>query len=149
MDGRRSIAAIVDRVIDVDPSRVWALVADPERLGEWAGVVAAGYMGTELPKSGQKVFVRARNPLLGRKQRRVEIESWQAGSAVSCVVESRLGPIRFDLVIKPRVETGGIETQVEIMEQMEVSPVLAPVAQRWMDWRLNRMLARISRAASR
>lgn len=148
MDGHQSVASIVDRVIDVDPSRVWALVADPERLREWAGVVTVGYMGTELPKPGQKVFVRSGRPLLGRRQRRVEIESWQAGSAVACVVESRFGPVRFDLIIKPRVESGGIETQVEIMEQVEVAPILTAAARQWMDWHLGRVLRRIARAAA-
>lgn len=148
MNERRKIASIVDRVIDVDPSRVWALVADPERLGDWAGVVTVGYMGTELPKPGQKVFIRSRNPVTRGKHRRVEINSWQAGSAVSCRVDSRFGPVRFDLVIKPLVESGGIETEVEMLAQLEVVPVVAPIAQRWLDWRLRRMLGQISRAAS-
>jgi uncharacterized protein YndB with AHSA1/START domain len=146
---RAAITSIAERVIDSDPTRVWALVADPARLGEWAGVGIVGYMGTELPKKGQHVFVKGKlGPFSGR-QHKVEIESWQAGSAVSCVVAAAGEPTRFDLMISPRVEPEHIATRVRLEQRSEVTSWLGPLAHWWMELRLRRMLNRIERTVSR
>ncbi len=55
---KRQVLAAAERVFDADPANVWAMIADPSRVGEWAGVVMVGYMGTELPKVGHNLFVR-------------------------------------------------------------------------------------------
>ncbi len=149
MSERATIASIAERVIDLDPTRVWALVADPARLGEWAGVVTVGYMGTELPQPGQRVFVRSRlGPFPGR-QHRIEIESWQAGSAVSCLVAAAGEPTKFDLMISPRVEPDHIATRVRLEQRSEVPSWAKSLARWWIDMRLRRMLNRIERVASR
>lgn len=146
---RRALVCRAERLIDADPSRVWALVADPERLREWAGVATVGYMGTELPKPGQRVFVRTRLGVLPGRQRRVEIESWQAGSAVTCLVETAATPTRFDMKIAPRLEPERIETQVSLVVHAEV-PVWLDVAGGWWgEMRLRRMLNRIARVVAR
>jgi carbon monoxide dehydrogenase subunit G len=135
-------------MIDADPSRVWALVADPERLREWAGVVTVGYMGTELPKPGQRVFVRSRIGLLRGRQRRVEIESWKAGSAVSCALDGRSTPTRFDLRIEPEMRPQRIATQIRLDVHAEVSAWAEVAAGWWIEMRLRRMLNRIARTVA-
>lgn len=148
MVSRRAIACRAERVIDADPSRVWALVADPERLAVWAGVVTVGYMGTELPKPGQRVFVRSRHGFLRGRQRRVEIEAWRAGSAVSCAVATRSVPIKFDLKIEPEVGPERITTRVRLLHHSEVPAWCGAVAYWWISTRLRRMLDRLERAVA-
>jgi hypothetical protein len=143
---RRAIACNAQRVLDADPSRVWALVADPERLADWAGVVTVGYMGTELPKPGQRVFVKPRR-VPGRR-RRVEIESWRAGSAVSCVVTSGAVPTHYSLDVEPEIEQGRITTRIRLRQRSEVPAWLGPVAKWLTDMRLQRMLDRIARVVA-
>lgn len=147
LSDRRTVASSAERVIDADPSRVWALVADPARLGEWAGVVAVGYMGTELPKPGHRVFVRTRRGIFPGRRHRVDIETWEAGSAVSCVVDADRAPTRFKVVIHPHVEHDQITTRVRLEQRCEVLPLLSPFARPWLESRLHRMLDRIGKAA--
>jgi hypothetical protein len=149
LSDRRAIAVSAEQIINADPTRIWALVADPARLGEWAGVATVGYMGTELPKPGQLVFVKARHGLLPGRQHRVEIKTWQAGSAVTCTVDSGANPTRFELRISPRVEHERIATRVRLEQRSEVRQVLVPIAHWWIDARLRRMLNRIARVVVR
>lgn len=149
MGRRRAVACRAERVIDADPSRVWALVADPERLRDWAGVVTVGYMGTELPKPGQRVFIRSRFAGMPGRQRRVEIESWRAGSAVSCALETRSTPTRFDLKIEPEIGAERIATRVRLAVYAEVSVWLDVVGGWWIETRLRRMLNRIARVVAK
>jgi len=146
---RRAIAVSAEQVIDADPTRIWALVADPARLGEWAGVATVGYMGTELPKPGQRVFVKARRGFLPGRRHRVEIKTWQAGSAVTCTVDSAAAPTRFELMISPRVEHERIATRVRLEQRSEVRQMLVPIARWWINARLQRMLNRIARVVTR
>lgn len=140
-----------ERVVGVDPTAVWALVADPARVGEWAAVTIVGYMGTELPKAGQAVFVRTRRWRRSGKARRVEIESWEAGAGYRCALESRLlrQPVGFEVTIKPEVSGSGIATRVRLTQRMVSSQAVARVLQRYVAGRLEKMLDRIERAATR
>ena len=149
MSERRTVRSSAERVIDADPSRVWALVADPARLSEWAGVVTVGYMGTELPKPGQRIFVKTLRSLLPGRHHRVDIEKWQAGSAVSCVIDADRASIRFEVAIRPLVEREQIVTQVRLAQRSETASYLALFTQWRQDSRLDRMLDRIDKAALR
>ena len=148
----RSVRVIgtAERVLPVDPTAVWSLVADPARTSEWAGVTTVGYMGTELPKTGQAIFVRLRRWDRDSKARRVEIESWEAGTGYRCVIASKRAqtPIRFDLTIKSEVVADGIATRVKLTQRMVTAPAWAGITQRYVAGRLERKLDRIERAAA-
>jgi hypothetical protein len=146
---RQQVVAVAERVVVADPARVWSLIADPSRVAEWAGVVMVGYMGTELPKPGQTVFVRAARRGRLAKTWRVHIESWDAGSSVRCLVESdrSQGKIRFDLAIHPQVTRDAITTKVRLAQRLEVPPTLSLLIHRWVDRELNKKIDRIAKAA--
>lgn len=144
---RRQLVAMAERVLDVDPARVWALLADPERVGEWAGVTVIGYMGTELPQSGQSVFVRSARWRRLARTRRVEIEAWDAGASVRCLVHSdrSASVVGFEVSIHPEVTHDGIATTVRLVQRMEVAPSTYAVARWWVDGQLTARLNRIAR----
>lgn len=145
------VSCSAERVLAADPTAVWALVADPARVGEWAAVTTVGYMGTELPKTGQAVFVRTRRWQKADNARRVEIDSWEAGAGYRCTVESRLSrsPLCFELSIKPEVGADGISTRVRLTQRMETSAAIAAMLRRFICGRLERALDRIETATTR
>ena len=146
---RQQIVAVAERVVVADPARVWSLIADPSRVAEWAGVVMVGYLGTELPKPGQTVFVRTARRGRLAKTWRVHIESWDAGSSVRCLVESDRsdGKVRFDLAIHPQVTRDAITTKVRLTQRLEVPVPLGGLIRRLVDRELNKKIDRISKAA--
>ncbi len=144
MAERRTVVSIAERVIASDPARVWSLLANPERLVEWAGLVTVGYMGTELPQAGHNIFVKRKR---GRGEpRRVEIESWDAGAGIRCLVHTEPAPTGFELTIHPEVESDHIETTVRLKQRFDVSPAIVPVAAWWVTRQLEEKLDRIERA---
>ena len=147
MTRRQQVTSASERVIAVDPTRVWALLGDPARLGEWAGVKVVGYMGTELPKTGQAVFVQRRG--LGARPRRVEIEAWEAGASIRCIIHGDAEPVRFDLAINPEVGSSGITTRVRLTQRSDVPEMLTGLAGWWTERRLARRLDRIEKVAKR
>ena len=138
--GKRQVVSVAERVLDADPTRVWALIADPERVGEWAGVTMVGYMGTGLPKTGQSVFVRSKRWGRLTKTRRIEIEGWDAGAGVRCRIHSAGGGagMRFDMAIKPQVTNDGIATKVRLEHRMDARVTVSAFARRWTEVQLNR-----------
>ena len=139
------VYGVAERVIPIDPARVWSLLGDPSRLGEWAGVRLVGYMGTELPRPGQSAFVRRK--LLGRRSDRVEIESWVAGERIACLIHNQAEPVRFEVVIHPEVGHGTIGTRVRLTQRISTSPVLAGPSRWWIERQLAGKMTRIGRAA--
>jgi len=139
------VAATVERVLDVDPAAVWALVANPERLSDWAGLEMVGYLGTEMPRPGHIVFVRRAS----REPVRVEIESWDAGTGISCLVHAGSEPTRFRMELHPEVGRGSIATRIRLQQKSPVRPYLSAGAQWWIERRLISKLKRIERAVSR
>ncbi|MDJ0665238.1 MAG: SRPBCC family protein [Acidimicrobiia bacterium] len=145
MGQRHFVYAVAERVIPIDPARVWSLLGDPSRLGEWAGVRLVGYMGTELPRPGHSVFVRRK--LLRRRSKRVEIESWVAGERIVCLVHGQPEPVRFEMVINPEVGHDTIGTRVRLVQRFATLGVLAFPARWWVERQLERKMSRIGRAA--
>ncbi len=143
---RQAVVSVVERVIQADPTKVWSLLADPGRVDEWAGVILVGYMGTELPRVGQSVFVR--RPMWRSKAKRVEIEAWDAGAGIRCLVHARTDPIGFELTIHPEVESESISTTVRLMQTLHVPGYLRMAARGWGDRQLSRKLDRIERAVT-
>lgn len=145
-----NITCSAERVLAVDPTAVWALVADPARVGEWAAVTTVGYMGTELPKTGQAVFVRTSRWQKADNARRIEIEAWEAGAGYRCVVEGRRSrsPICFEVGIKPEVAADAISTRVRLTQRIETSGFLAAMLRRFICGRLERKLDRIETATA-
>lgn len=120
----QSVTIAVERLVDADPTKVWALVADPDLIDRWAGLETVGYMGTELPKPGQSVFVRRRRFKIGAKTRRIEIEDWEAGSTVKCLVETASSAVRFEIGILPEVTQDRIMTRVKLSQAVEGNHVI-------------------------
>jgi hypothetical protein len=149
-DNRRVACRIhAGRVISVDPSLVWALVADPARTGEWAAVETVGYMGTELPKPGQAVFIK-RSWQRRSRARRVEIENWEAGSSYRCNVATPpfRTPVEFALHITPEVTGAGIATKVGIDEALQLPRLAVAPVRLYVRWALERKLDRIAKRAA-
>jgi len=146
MGQRHSVQAAVERVLPIDPTRVWSLLGDPERLGEWAGVRLVGYMGTELPRPGQSVFVRG--GVLRRRSSRVEIESWIAGERIACLIYAEPEPLRFEVSIHPEVGHDSIGTRVRLSQRVVAPALLAGPVRWWAERRLDGKMSRIVRAAS-
>jgi uncharacterized protein YndB with AHSA1/START domain len=145
MDGRRTVV-VAERVIDADPTRVWSLLADPERIAEWAGLALVGYMGTELPRPGQSVFVKRRRPW--SRPRRLEIENWDAGAGIRCVVHTGQSPTSFDISIHPEVESERIETKVRLTQRSAVPRYAEVAAAWWIERQLERKLDRVEEAVA-
>jgi len=145
--GSGSLFHVVERVISADPTRVWALVADPARVGEWSAIEAVGYLGTELPKVGQIVFVRTRRWQSPTRARRVEIEAWDAGSSYRCNVEiGRVATsISFELRVTPEVTGDGVVSRVRLAQRMELPRLYVPVVRGHLNRQLERKLDRIAR----
>ena len=147
MTGRQAIVSVGERVIDADPAVVWSLLANPERIAEWSGLVLVGYMGTELPQAGQNVFVKRRSHWA--KPKRVEIKSWDAGAGIKCVVHTTPETTGFDLTIHPEVEPEAIATRVRLTQRSSVAGYTRALAAWWVDKQLEGKLDRIERAARR
>ena len=148
--GGEQFTTRVERVVAADPTTVWALIADPGRVGEWAAVNAVGYMGTELPKAGQAVFVRTSRWQTENKARRVVIDAWDAGTGYRCSIE-RAGkaPLCFEVTIKPEVSGAGIATRIRLSQRMSAPPLLIPLRRSVMQRQLLRRMDRIERAVDR
>ena len=150
MEERPAVVAVVEHVIDADPARVWALVGDPSRLVEWAGYETVGYMGTELPGPGHKVFVGRRifGRKLGRRSMQVEIERWDAGSGISCKIHHEPRQASFSIGISAEVRPGQPATRIRMRQAVAASGSTAALTRWWMTRSLEAMVRRIERAAS-
>lgn len=109
----------------VDSARVWALVADPERLGEWSGLHFASYMGTEIPGVGHAFFA---GPTRDPKQAlRFEIVDWEAGRRYRCDLGgSRFGEADIEISVAEEIGEAGVATRVELTHRADVPRWLAP-----------------------
>lgn len=112
-----------DRTISgADPATVWALVADPARLGDWSRLHLVGYMGRELPSVGSVFFAKRRARGADTDAVRFEFVEWVAGSRYRCA----MAPGRFgeDREVEVRVhsvlEEDGAHTVVEVFHRAEV-----------------------------
>jgi hypothetical protein len=148
--GGRHVTSVAERMYPgLDPAAVWALVADPARAGEWAGVMPVGYMGKELPEVGHALFVKTAPWQSRSRARRVEVLSWSAGSGYSCrVTGTRLvDDVEFAARVEPVVGAAGVSTRVRVALQAAV-PRLLEVPLRWLaGLKTQRMLARIGKRA--
>lgn len=137
----------VQRTIAADPAQVWALVADPMRVGEWAPYAVVGYMGTELPKTGQVVFLQTRGWRPGPRGRRVEVKNWDAGSRYRCEIQVENGgtPVLVEVGVTPEVTGSAIATRVVLAQQQEVPEGSARMLHWYLTRRLERRLDRIEK----
>ncbi|MDJ0498063.1 MAG: SRPBCC family protein [Acidimicrobiia bacterium] len=145
---RTHVLCTAERVLGTDPARVWMLVADPARIGEWAAIATVGFMGTELPQSGHVVFVRTRRWQRPKSARRIEIEEWEAGAGYSCKLGSYrfADEVTFGVEIHPEPAGGGVGTRIRLAQRMEAAPLLASWLQSYGNGRLERLIDRIERA---
>lgn len=105
------------RDLEADPAAVWSLVADPERIGEWAPVKFVGWMGTNLPAVGQAFFVS----VWGRPPIRLEIDEWEAGRRFRCGVDRPDGVLQ--VLVDTTVMSDGVRSGLELRFGGDVSPV--------------------------
>lgn len=144
--GNTRIVCVAERLISADPARVWALVADPMRAGEWAAFDVVGYMGTELPKTGQIVFLRTRRWRPGPRSRRVEVQHWEAGSRYRCEVQADgRKPVCFEIGVTPEATGGEIVTRVRVSQRMELTGSFPWILRRYVARHLERLLDRIEK----
>ena len=144
MGVRPAVRSVAERVIAADPAQVWALLGNPDRLSEWSGLEMVGYMGTELPKPGHVVFVQRRR--VGAKPKRLEVESWEAGAEIRCLVHTTNQPTQFVVAIRPQIEPASIATHVRLTQRSAVPASVQGAAAWWVTRRLDRMLDRIAGA---
>ena len=147
--GTVHVVCTAERILPADPARVWMLVADPARVGEWAAVDTVGYMGTELPKQGQVIFVRTRRWQRPAAARRIEVEEWEAGSRYRCALPaSRLvTEATFEVEMHPEPSGDRVATRIKLMQRMDATPAAAGVVSRLVDRRLRKLLNRIEQAS--
>jgi hypothetical protein len=144
--GSVPVVAVAERVIGADPAQVWALVADPMRVGDWAGLETVGYMGTELPKTGQVVFVRSRRGLFKSQIRRVEVQQWEAGSRYRCEIKpENRAAVCFQLAMTPEVTGSAIATRIKLTQTTRVPRVGSSLVERYVGAQLTKRLDRIEK----
>jgi len=76
------------RMDGVDPARLWAFVANPKNISDWAPVRAAGFIGTEVPGVGHTLFLHRRRGARNERAWRCRIQAWEAGHRVTCALET-------------------------------------------------------------
>lgn len=121
-----------------DPARVWALVADPARIEDWAPVYSAGYLGTELPGVGHTVFVKFSRLGDPKNALRFRITEWEAGHRYRCEIDGvRLGSDhRLDVIVTAEVDEGSPAADLEFRYVAEVPPAAAPAFRWWVRTRI-------------
>jgi uncharacterized protein YndB with AHSA1/START domain len=127
----------------IDPARVWAFVADPARIDQWAPVRSSSFMGTELPSQGHTVFLHRTRRRSPDDAWRCRIEAWDAGHAIRCALETP-GPAESqEMQITVATEGSGDRpiAAVSLEYRGDVPPWLAPVYR----WRIRTMLRRAVR----
>jgi hypothetical protein len=130
-----------------DPAAVWALVADPERISEWAPVHQVGFMGTELPAVGHSFFVTLRKGVDASKALRFEISEWDAGHRYRCTIQgSRVAEVeQIDVIVTSEVDEGRPAANFELRYAAEVPAWLAPIRRYEVRRRLHRAVESVER----
>lgn len=148
---RRIVVGDRRRYEDVDPAAVWTLLADPSRIGEWAGVETVGYMGTELPAVGHIVFIKTGRFQKSAGARRVVVESWDAGTGFRCKVDGVrvVGDFVLEVRLTSEVGHAARSALLEIRQAAEVPRRLEAVWRAWASHRVKRMLDRVGRRLAR
>lgn len=126
---------------NVDPARVWALVADPARIGEWAGVKFVSYMGKEIPERGAAFFATLRPRARAENALRFEITEWEAGHRYRCAITGPgIGDEReVEIAVDSFLASGVPTTELTITHRAQVD--------RWMSGPYRAMAQRRVEAA--
>lgn len=124
----RVVAHGAREIPEADPARVWALVADPVRIGEWAPLRVVGHMGTELPAVGHAFFANWRRASPDERAVRFEFVEWVAGRSYRCAMSPAAGVEDREIEVRVHsvVESAGATTRVEIRHRAETGRWLAP-----------------------
>ena len=132
MSRSRAIAAW-DRLHmpDVDPSAVWVIVGDLDRLPEWAPVESA-HWGGDLPQPDDTFTMSA---LIGYRSHDLEcvVADWEAGRGYRVDVGGLPftdGAAFLECRVESVIEAGGLGTEVKLQYAAQVSPWLVGVV-RW------------------
>jgi hypothetical protein len=112
-----------------DPAATWTLVADPERIIEWAPVHAVGFMGTELPSVGHTAFVTMRAGRPPDEALRFRVVEWDAGHRYRCEVEGFRWATKgqFVVTVDSELEEGHAAASVKLGFRAVVPRWLAPL----------------------
>ena len=115
-----------------DPSAVWALLADPSRITEWAPVRDADFMGTELPGVGHTAFVRVGRRAKPEASWRCRIVAWHAGTHYACEMDTPglASHQRLDVSVAAEIEEGHPSARVALRYAGRV-PWLLAAPYRW------------------
>ncbi|MFQ5554662.1 MAG: SRPBCC family protein [Acidimicrobiia bacterium] len=104
-----------------DPARVWALVADPARAGEWTGLHAAGSMARELPTVGDAFYLTRRPESDPRRATRYQLVQWVAGRSYRCSMSSTRTASGRELEVRVHTDPLAVSTRVEIVLRADVN----------------------------
>jgi hypothetical protein len=125
----------------VDSARLWALVADPQRIGEWTPLHFVGYMGKELPEVGNAFFATlgGANP---DKAMRFEFTHWEAGRRYRCSVAGprMIGGLAFSVAVQEEMAESAVSTRLDLELGGDVARVLHPWWRAWAARRLQRAI---------
>lgn len=134
-----------------DPSAVWALVADPERVAEWAPVHQVGFMGTELPQVGHSFFVTLRKKTEPAGAMRFEITEWEAGHRYRCTIQgSRLvDNEQIDVIVTSEVDEGRPAANFELRYSADAPAWHAPIRRFEVRRRLHRAVEAVEQIIGR
>jgi hypothetical protein len=116
----------------VDSASLWALVADPRRIGEWTPLQFVGYMGKELPEVGNAFF--AGLPRTSPRQSlRFEFTTWEAGRRYRCSVSGGrlLRGVAVATSVIGEVSEGAVTTRLDLEFGADLPAVLRPIATAW------------------
>ncbi len=129
-------------IAHADPARVWALVADPGRAGEWAPLRVVGHMGTELPAVGHAFFATWRRLASDRRAVRFEFVEWVAGRSYRCAMSPGPGVAEREVEVRVQsvVESAGARTRVEIRYRAEAPRWAAAAYRLFASLRIRRAL---------
>ena len=107
----------------IDPASVWALVADPARLGEWTPLTLVGYMGTELPSVGNAFFAKWHQRDADAAALRFEFVEWVAGRSYRCALsDARFATEReVEVRVHSVLEDDGAHTRVQVLHRADVA----------------------------
>ena len=104
-----------------DPARVWALIADPARAGDWTGLHVAGSMSRELPTPGDAFHLTRRRGRDPRRAARYQLVRWVAGRSYRCAMPATTFASDRELEVRLHTDPMAAFTRVEIVLRAEVS----------------------------
>ena len=126
---------------------MWALVADPGRIGEWTFLHLVGYMGTELPVVGNAFFAKQAKRAADESAARFEFVEWVAGRQYRCAMSPTrwAGEREVEVRLHSELEDDGAHSRVQLIHRAEVPTWLASSYRMAAERQIRKVLAKLAR----